>query len=100
MQPQYYSEAVLAILIATLVSLVLWRRQRKQRTTVGVARMTIVFVVAALVSLVFLLAPVSLARQAGLEPGKWSQQAIQVTSAVIAYLVAGQVLARFRKRAS
>jgi hypothetical protein len=97
-QPQYYSEIFLAILIATLVSVVLWRSQRKQRNTVGAARVTIIFGVATLTALVSLLSLVFVVRQAGLGQDKWLQQVIQIASAVIAYFVAGQVLDRLRKQ--
>jgi hypothetical protein len=97
-QPQYSSEIFLAILIATLVSVLLWRRQRKQRSIVGAARVTIIFGVAALTAFVSLFSLVFVVRQAGLGQDKWLQQVIQVASAVIAYFVAGQVLVRLRKQ--
>jgi putative flippase GtrA len=99
-EPQYYPAVFLAILIATLVSVVLLRRQRKQGSAVGAARATIVFAVATFTALGSLLSLVFVLRQAGLEPGKWWQQAIQIASAVIAYFVAGQALTRFRKQGS
>jgi putative flippase GtrA len=99
-QPQYYHETFLAILIATLICLVLSRRQRKQRSYVSPAQVSITFGAAMLTALVFLFSLPFVVRQAGLEPNKWMQQAIQVASAVIAYFVAGYVLARLRKPGS
>jgi ABC-type amino acid transport system permease subunit len=99
MNHEYFSSVVLAILIAFLISLVLWRRQRKHRVPVGVARMTMIYFVAALTFLLCLLSSMLSAQYAGLELWKWSKEAVQVGSTLVAYLVAGRVLARLQKKA-
>ncbi|HMN46480.1 MAG TPA: hypothetical protein PKE27_18030 [Povalibacter sp.] len=98
-EPPYLSEVLLSLSIAILVSSVLWRRQRKHQRTVGTVRGIAVFLVAAVAALASLLLLAMALRQAGVEPGRWSQQAIQVSAALVAYLVAGKTLAQINKHA-
>lgn len=94
-EPHYL--VFLAILIATLVSAILARRQRKQRRAVDSAQAIVVFGVAALTALASLFGLLWLVRQGGLEPGKWIRQAIEIASAVIAYFVAAGVLVKHNR---
>lgn len=95
--PQYFSAVFLSLFIAALVSVVLRRRQRKQQRRIGTARTSAIFVVAAFAAFGSLLALTVAVREVGLELGKWAQQAIQVASALVSYLVAGMALARIQR---
>lgn len=99
-EPQYFSTVVIALFMAVLASAILWRRQWKQSRTVEMGPTMAVFVVAALAALAWLIVAPAALRQAGLELGTWSQQAIQVATALIAYLAAGRLLGRIQERGS
>ena len=96
-EPQHFSAVFISLFVASIVSAILWRRQRTQRRTVGMAKTTVVFLVAALAALAWLtLIPAAL-RQAGIELGRWLQQANQIAAALVAYILAGRILGRLQK---
>ena len=53
-EPQHFSAVFISLFVASIASAILWRRQRTQRRTVGMAKTTVVFLVAALAALAWL----------------------------------------------
>lgn len=64
----------------------------------SMARVAIIFLIAALAAFASTRLLTVAIQKVGPEPGKWFKQAIQIAAALVAYLVAGRVLARIQRR--
>lgn len=96
--PEIYSQMGSAALIALIVVAVLWRRQAKQKFALPVPRLLIVYVVAFIVCFVCIFSLTAFSRFAEIPDGKWLVQTLWIISGLLAYFVAGYVVAHIRQR--
>jgi Na+/proline symporter len=96
--PEVYSLMGSAALIALIVVGVLWRRQAKQKAVLSVPSVLVVYLVTFLVCAVCIVSLTALSRLADVPGGKWLVQTLWIISGLLAYFVAGCLVARFRQR--
>ena len=83
---------------ALIATAVLWRGQAKHNTAPGSSRLAVVYLVSFLLCFVCVYSFTALSRVAGVQNSKWFVQALWITSGLVAYFVAGHVVARLRAR--